>query len=83
MDELVERIMHLNNKDFRGEKSGTLDSVVGGAAGFHYEEGARADRHKVADTGSWLTGRVPRFSPSAFGMLNRDGGVSRSTFLPS
>ncbi len=74
--------MHLNNKDLRGEKSGAAD-VVGGAAGFQHDDGTRAGRFKVADTGSWLTGRVPRFSPSAFGMLNQDGGVSRSTFLPS
>jgi hypothetical protein len=63
---------------------GASDSATqGGLAGpFDREKKIPPARRMSADTGSWLTGR-PRFSAEAFGTINRDGGISSSTFRSS
>jgi hypothetical protein len=72
-----------NNKAQRGDNPGAPDDGIGNGTEFRRGQESRASRRRTADTGSWLTGRAPRFSPSAFGMLDQDGSVSSSTFLPS
>lgn len=76
--------MQLDNDNARrGGKPGASDGETGNGTEYRRDKEGHAARRRIADTGSWLAGRAPRFSPSAFGMLDQDGGVSSSTFLAS
>jgi hypothetical protein len=72
--------MSQDNKELHGDNPGASDGDTGLGQTLRHDDEARATRRMVADTGSWSSGRLPRFSSSAFGMLDQDGGVSGSTF---
>jgi hypothetical protein len=72
-----------NDEEPHGGNRDASDVGIGNDRGFRVVAGTRSLGNKIANTGSWLAGGPPRFSAQAFGMLDRDGGVSRSTFQPS
>jgi sporulation protein YlmC with PRC-barrel domain len=59
-------------KQLYGEKLGTSDGDIGDVKDFYFNDQQWAVRYVVADTGSWLTGRLVLISPHAFGNLYQD-----------
>jgi hypothetical protein len=62
--------MNKNIKELIGCKLAALDGPVGHAKDFYFDDQTWAIRYLVADTGSWLTGRLVLLSPHAFARLN-------------
>lgn len=62
--------MNLNIKELIGCKLAALDGAVGHAKDFYFDDKSWAIRYLVADTGSWLTGRLVLLAPHAFAKLN-------------
>jgi hypothetical protein len=56
-----------NIKQFYGSRLAALDGDFGHAKDFYFDDKAWVIRYLVADTGSWLTGRLVLLSPHAFG----------------
>jgi hypothetical protein len=56
-----------NIKQFYGSRLASLDGDFGHAKDFYFDDKAWVIRYLVADTGSWLTGRLVLLSPHAFG----------------
>src|ERR1017187_5789179 len=56
-----------------GKKLGASDGGIGHVKDFYFNDQQWAVRYVVADTGSWLSGRLVLISPHAFGNLYRDG----------
>ncbi len=60
-------------KQLYGETLGTSDGEVGKVKDFYFDDQHWAVRYVVADTGSWLPGRLVLISPHAFGNFCQDG----------
>jgi sporulation protein YlmC with PRC-barrel domain len=60
-------------KQLYGKKLGASDGDIGHVKDFYFDDEHWAVRYVVADTGSWLTGRLVLISPHAFGDLYQDG----------
>jgi len=54
-------------KQLYGSRLASLDGDIGHAKDFYFDDKAWVIRYLVADTGSWLTGRLVLISPHAFG----------------
>jgi sporulation protein YlmC with PRC-barrel domain len=67
------KIMLRSIKQFYGKKLGASDGDIGHVKNFYFNDQQWAVRYVVADTGSWLTGRLVLISPHAFGDLYQDG----------
>jgi hypothetical protein len=65
--------MLLNFKDFYGRKLAAIDGLIGHVRDFYFDDKAWALRYVVADTGSWLLGRLVLLSPQAFVDLDHRG----------
>jgi len=55
-----------------GKKLGASDGDIGHVKDFYFNDQQWAIRYVVADTGSWLSGRLVLISPHAFGNLRQD-----------
>ncbi len=60
-------------KEFYGRKLAALDGLIGHVRDFYFDDKAWVLRYVVADTGSWLPGRLVLLSPHAFGPLEPGG----------
>ncbi len=58
--------MLINIKDITGHKLAATDGEIGKVKDFYFDDKTWAVRYLVADTGSWLTGRLVLISPYAF-----------------
>ncbi|MEO8339181.1 MAG: PRC-barrel domain-containing protein [Nitrospirota bacterium] len=56
-----------------GKELGTADGNAGTIKDFYFDDQHWAVRYVVADTGSWLKGRLVLLSPHAFGSVFQDG----------
>ncbi len=56
-----------NIKELYGNKLAAADGVLGHVNDFYFDDKTWVIRYLVADTGSWLTGRLVLISPHAFG----------------
>jgi sporulation protein YlmC with PRC-barrel domain len=56
-----------------GKKLGASDGDIGHVRDFYFNDQQWAIRYVVADTGSWLSGRLVLISPHAFENLPQDG----------
>jgi hypothetical protein len=61
-----------NINDLFGDKLTALDGDIGYISDFYFDDNIWVIRYAVADTGSWLTGRLVLLSPYAFGKLDHD-----------
>ncbi len=59
-----------NTKDLYGKKLAALDGDIGHVKDFYFDDKSWVIRYLVADTGSWLTGRLVLLSPHAFGKFD-------------
>lgn len=59
--------MHHNSKELIGNKLAASDGEIGRLKDFYFDDKNWMIRYFVADTGSWLTGRLVLLSPHAFG----------------
>jgi len=64
-----------NIKGLYGNKLVASDGDIGHVKDFYFDDKTWVIRYLVADTGSWLTGRLVLLSPHAFGRLNQDGKI--------
>ncbi len=55
-----------------GNKIAATNGEIGHVKDFYFDDQRWAVRYLVADTGTWLTGRLVLVSPHAFGKLDRD-----------
>jgi hypothetical protein len=60
-------------KELYGNKLAATDGDIGHVKDFYFDDKIWVIRYLVADTGSWLTGRLVLLSPHAFGRWDRDG----------
>jgi sporulation protein YlmC with PRC-barrel domain len=60
-----------NIKNLYGDKLDALDGDIGHVKDFYFDDESWAIRYLVADTGSWLTGRLVLLTPHAFGKLDQ------------
>ena len=58
-------------KELYGDKLAALDGDIGRVKDFYFDDENWVIRYLVADTGSWLTGRLVLLSPHAFGKLDQ------------
>ena len=56
-----------------GKKLSASDGDIGHVKDFYFNDQQWAICYVVADTGSWLSGRLVLISPNAFGNLHQDG----------
>jgi sporulation protein YlmC with PRC-barrel domain len=56
-----------------GKELGTSDGHIGQVKDFYFNDEQWVVRYVIADTGSWLSGRLVLISPHAFGNFNQDG----------
>jgi hypothetical protein len=56
-----------NIRQFYGSRLAALDGDIGHVRDFYFDDKTWVIRYLVADTGSWLTGRLVLLSPHAFG----------------
>ena len=59
-----------NTKELHGIKLAALDGDIGHIKDFYFDDQTWVIRYVVADTGSWLTGRLVLLSPHAFANLD-------------
>jgi hypothetical protein len=64
-----------NIKELYGHKLAASDGDIGHVKDFYFDDQTWVVRYLVADTGSWLSGRLVLLSPHAFGRLDRDGKI--------
>ncbi len=64
-------------KQLYGDKLGASDGEIGHVKDFYFDDENWAVRYVVADTGSWLPGRLVLISPHAFGNLDQAGNILR------
>lgn len=57
-------------QQFYGSKLGASDGDIGHVRDFYFDDTTWAVRYLVADTGSWLAGRLVLLSPHAFGRFD-------------
>lgn len=62
-------------KQLCGDKLGASDGEIGHVNDFYFDDQNWAVRYLVADTGSWIPGRLVLISPHAFGDLYQGGKV--------
>jgi len=62
-----------NIKDLYDDKLAASDGPIGHVKDFYFDDKSWVIRYLVADTGSWLTGRLVLISPHAFGALDAKG----------
>jgi hypothetical protein len=62
-------------KQLYGDKLGALDGDIGHVKDFYFDDRNWAVRYLVADTGSWLPGRLVLISPRSLGRLVQAGKV--------
>ena len=67
-----------NTKELTGCKLAASDGDIGHLKDFYFDDRSWAVRYVVADTGTWLTGRMVLLAPRAFGHLELTG---RSLFV--
>jgi sporulation protein YlmC with PRC-barrel domain len=60
-------------KQICGDKLGALDGEIGHVKDLYFDDQNWAVRYLVADTGSWMSGRLVLISPYAFGDLYQGG----------
>ena len=60
-------------KQLYGKKLAASDGDIGHVKDFYFDDQRWAVRYVVADTGSWLPGRMVLISPHAFGNIYQDG----------
>jgi hypothetical protein len=65
--------MLLNIKEIYGRKLAAIDGLIGHVRDFYFDDKSWVLRYVVADTGSWLPGRLVLLSPHAFGPLEHGG----------
>jgi len=68
-----------NLKELYGNKLAALDGDIGHVKDFYFDDENWVIRYLVADTGSWLTGRLVLLSPHAFGKLNQSEKTLQKT----
>ncbi len=61
-------------KRLHGDPLGALDGVIGKIKDFYFDDQSWVVRYVVADTGTWLPGRLVLLSPHAFSDFYQDGG---------
>lgn len=59
-------------KQLHGKALGTPDGDIGRVKDFYFDDQQWVVRYVIADTGSWLPGRLVLISPHAFGHFNED-----------
>ena len=64
--------MLLNLKKISGHKLAATDGDIGHVKDFYFDDKTWAIRYLVADTGTWLTGRLVLLSPYSFGRFDQD-----------
>jgi hypothetical protein len=64
-------------KQFLGDKLGATDGAIGHVKDFYFDEKNWTVRYLVADTGSWIPGRLVLISPYALGGLEPGEKVLR------
>lgn len=62
--------MLTNLKDISGHKLAATDGEIGSVKDFYFDDQRWVIRYLVADTGSWLTGRLVLLSPHAVGRFD-------------
>jgi hypothetical protein len=62
-------------KQIYGDRLGAVDGEIGHVKDFYFDDQNWAVRYLVADTGSWMPGRLVLISPYAFGNLYQGGKV--------
>ena len=71
-----QRLFMLQNiKEFYGRKLAASDGDIGYVKDFYFDDKTWVIRYLVADTGSWLTGRLVLLSPHAFGRSDNGSEV--------
>lgn len=61
-----------NTKELHGLKLAASDGDIGSVKDFYFDDKTWVVRYVVADTGSWLTGRLVLLSPHALGLPDRE-----------
>jgi hypothetical protein len=61
-----------NIRRFYGKEIGACDGAIGHVRDFYFDDRTWAVRYLIADTGTWLTGRLVLLSPHAFGRFDQD-----------
>src|ERR1022692_5126073 len=64
-----------NINELYGNRLAASDGDIGHVKDFYFDDKTWVIRYLVADTGSWLTGRLVLLSPHAFGCLDQDKKV--------
>ena len=62
-----------STKQLYGDSLGTAEGEIGHVKDFYFDDQHWAIRYVVADTGSWLPGRLVLISPHAFGSFYQEG----------
>jgi len=70
-DVMVQNILVHNIKQLYGDKLAAIDGEIGHVKDFYFDDESWAIRYLVADTGSWLMGRLVLLTPHAFGKLDQ------------
>jgi sporulation protein YlmC with PRC-barrel domain len=60
-------------KQLYGKALGTAEGDIGRVKDFYFNDHHWVVRYVIADTGSWLSGRLVLVSPHAFGNFHKDG----------
>ena len=60
-----------NTQEIYGDKLAASDGDIGHVQDFYFDDTSWAVRYVVADTGSWLTGRLVLLAPHALGRLEQ------------
>ena len=60
-----------NTKELYGHKLAALDGDIGQVQDFYFDDKTWVIRYLIADTGSWLTGRLVLLSPHSFAKLDQ------------
>jgi sporulation protein YlmC with PRC-barrel domain len=64
-----------NIKRLFGHKLAASDGDIGAVKDFYFDDKTWVIRYLIADTGSWMTGRLVLLSPHAFGCIDPEGKI--------
>jgi hypothetical protein len=67
--------MLINTRDINGMRLAASDGDIGHVKDFYFDDVNWVVRYLVADTGSWLSGRLVLLSPHAFARFDEAAGV--------